>query len=346
MQTRCQRCDHAPGVATPKVTVLMSVYNGQDFLEEAIESILEQSYGDFEFLIIDDGSIEPLDRLPDQYKDNRIAVRRHKNMGLTRSLNKGLGLARGEYIARMDADDVSLPNRLEAQVHELDANRRLDLVGCFFDIIDGENRLIERKELIIDPVYRLWRLQFHNNYGHGTVMLRKKSVLKAGSYDENLSYAQDYDLWSRISTRHNTTIIPDVLYLYRMVEQGTQASVKNFDVQLSNALRVSNRNLMACDPRLSGADCEEVRALYWKCGSDSISVQTVELLPGLLEGFCRRFGIVNEERSKLAQNIAMDVTAEAEKSESLSSSERKKIIEQSLSLAKGDSTLEISHFAT
>ncbi len=210
MPMRCQRGDHASCIADPKVTVLMSVYNGQDFLEEAIQSILDQSYADFEFLIIDDGSTEPLDRLADRYKDKRIAVRRHENMGLTRSLNKGLALARGKYIARMDADDVSLPNRLEAQVHELDLDKRLDLVGCFFDIVDDENRLIERKELITDPVYRLWRLQFHNNYGHGTVMLRKESILNAGSYDESLSYAQDYDLWSRISTRHNTTIIPDV----------------------------------------------------------------------------------------------------------------------------------------
>jgi len=333
-------------MTSPKVTVLMSVYNGQDFLAEAVQSILDQTYGDFEFLIIDDGSTEPLNHILHSYKDNRIVIRRQENMGLTRSLNKGLFLARGEYIARMDADDVSLPNRLETQVHELDEDSGLDLVGCFFDIVDGENRLIERKELITDPVYRLWRLQFHNNYGHGTVMLRKKSVLDAGSYDENLSYAQDYDLWSRISTRNNTGIIPEVLYLYRMVEDGMQASVKNYEIQLTNALRVSNRNLMACNSRLSEKDCQEVRALYWKCGRECISVRAVELLPGLFEGFCRRFGIVNGERSRLAQNIAVDAIAEAEKSEGLRSGEQKEIIEQSLALARGDATLGDSPCAT
>jgi glycosyltransferase involved in cell wall biosynthesis len=326
-------------MTNPKVTVLMSVYNGQDFLAEAIQSILDQSYRDFEFLIIDDGSTEPLDHILHRYKDNRIVIRRQKNMGLTRSLNKGLSLARGEYIARMDADDVSLPNRLETQVHELDSDSGLDLVGCFFDIVDGAGRLIERKELITDPVYRLWRLQFHNNYGHGTVMLRKKSVLDAGSYDENLSYAQDYDLWSRISIRNNTRIIPEVLYLYRMVEDGMQASVKNYEIQLANALGVSNKNLIACNLSLSEKDCQEVRALYWKCGSEGISVRAVELLPGLLEGFCRRFGIVNDEKSQLAQNIAMDAIGEAEKSEGLRSDEQKIIVEQSLSLARGDSIL-------
>ncbi len=296
-------------MANPKVTVLMSVFNGEDFLAEAIRSILNQTYRNFEFLIIDDGSTEPLDPILHRFNDERIIVVHQDNMGLTRSLNKGLILARGEYIARMDADDVSLPIRLEAQVHELDADSRLDLVGCFFDIVDAEGLLIERKELITDPVYRLWRLQFHNNYGHGTVMLRRKSVLDAGLYDENLSCAQDYDLWSRISTKNNTEIVPEVLYLYRMVPDGPQASVRNSDLQLTNALRVSDRNLNACNPRLSEKDCREVRALYWQTGGDSFSMHAIEALPELLEGFCRRFGIANEEKSRLADKIAMDVFA-------------------------------------
>ena len=125
-----------------------------------------------------------------------------------------------------------------------------------------------------------------------------------------------------------------------------QASVKNYEIQLANALGVSNRNLMACNPSLSEKDCQEVRALYWKCGREGIPVRAVELLPGLFEGFCRRFGIVNQEKSRLAQNIAMDAIGEAEKSEGLRSDEQKKIIEQSLSLARGDSTLGDSPCAT
>jgi len=321
-------------MTNPKITVLMSVYNGQEFLDEAIQSILSQTFGDFEFLIIDDGSTEPLDHLTRGYKDNRIVVKRQENKGLTRSLNKGLSLAQGEYVARMDADDVSLLNRLEKQAHELDSDSGLDLVGCFFDIVDGQGLFVERKELITDPVYRLWRLLFHNNYGHGTVMFRKESVLNAGLYDANLLYAQDYDLWSRLSTKNNTRIIPEVLYHYRLLEAGQQVSVKNYDVQLANALRVSDRNLMACNPKLSKEDCAEVRALYWKCGCDSISVQTVELLPDLLEGFCRRFGITNEEKSKLAQNAAVDAISEAEESQSLTLIEKKQIVDHASSLAR------------
>jgi glycosyltransferase involved in cell wall biosynthesis len=323
-------------MAKPKVTVLMSVYNGRDFLAEAIQSVLDQSYGDFEFLIIDDGSTEPLDPILQHYKDKRIVLRRQENMGLTRSLNKGLSLARGDYIARMDADDVSLRNRLELEVRELDSDMCIDLVGCFFDVVDGEGCLIETKELITDPIYRLWRLQFHNNYGHGTMMLRKTSVLKAGSYDENLSYSQDYDLWSRLSTKNNTVIVPEVMYRYRMVDDGAQASVKNYDTQLTNALRVSDRNLMACDDRLSVEDCRELRALYLKLGCGGISVRAVEFLPDLLEGFCGRFKITNEERSRLCQRIALDVITDAEKSEDLSQDEKKRIVEKALSFAGED----------
>jgi glycosyltransferase involved in cell wall biosynthesis len=333
-------------MARPKVTVLMSVYNGHEFLPEAIQSILDQSYGDFEFLIIDDGSTEPLDPILQRYEDKRIVLRRQENMGLTRSLNKGLSLARGDYIARMDADDVSMRNRLELEVRELDSDMRIDLVGCFFDVVDGKGRHIETKELITDPIYRLWRLQFHNNYGHGTVMLRKKSVLNVGSYDENLSYSQDYDLWSRLSTKNNTVIVPEVMYRYRMVEEGVQASVKNYDLQLTNALRVSDRNLMACDDRLSVGVCQELRALYLKLDRGGISVRAVEFLPGVLEGFCRRFTIGIEEKSRLSQKIAMDVMAEAEKSEDLSPGEQKEIIEKSRLLAGGDLPLRDSSCAT
>jgi GT2 family glycosyltransferase len=293
----------------PKVTILMSVYNDQGYLARAIESILEQTYDDFEFLIIDDGSTCPLHAL-DRFLDSRIRILRHDNMGLTRSLNKGITLASGEFIARMDADDVSLPDRLKLQITEFDAHPCLDLVGTFFDMVDANCNLIERKTLISDPLYRLWRLQFHNVYGHGTMMFRKSAVMAAGMYDENLMYAQDFDLWSRISGARNTSIVPEVLYLYRMNSDGNQASVKNYDAQLQTAIRTSTRNLAACNPDLTEQDCEEVRALYWKFQQENITVRGIELIPPTLDGFCRIYGIEGNERSELVQKICRDVRDE------------------------------------
>ncbi|MBI5252486.1 MAG: glycosyltransferase [Desulfomonile tiedjei] len=298
----------------PRVTVLMSVYNDQGYLAQAVESILNQSFRDFEFLIIDDGSPDPLDALH-SFSDPRIVVRTQENIGLTRSLNKGIALARGDFIARMDADDVSAPQRLEVQVAELQSHPRLDLVGSSFDVVDAEGRLIERKELIIDPVYRLWRLQFHNNYGHGTVMFRKKAVMNIGMYNEDLLYAQDFDLWSRLSNKSNTSVIPEVLYGYRMIKHSRQTSVKNYDKQLATAIGISNRSLMACNPELTEKGCEEVRALYWKFQLESITYRGIASIAHTLEGFCSRYGINHTEKAGLTSMVVRDVLQELKKSE-------------------------------
>ena len=309
-------------MSIPKVTVLMSIFNGLEYLPEAMHSILSQSFDDFEFLIINDGSTDPVGQIFQEFHDSRIIVLNQDNIGLTRSLNRGLLLARGEYVARMDSDDLSLPGRLEAQVRELECDSRLDLVAGFFDIVDEHGHTIERKELIRDPIYRLWRLQFHNNYGHGSVMFRKKAVLEAGRYNSDLAYAQDFDLWSRISKRDNTKVIPQVLYHYRMVHHGTQTSVSHYDTQLANAIRISNRSLTSCNGLLSDFDCEEVRALYWKFQREHVSVNGLSLVAGTLEGFCRRFSIEGKSKSELFKRVALDAIEELHNDHSLSQRER------------------------
>jgi glycosyltransferase involved in cell wall biosynthesis len=312
----------------PKVTVLMSVFNEQIYLRTAIESILNQTFSDFEFLIIDDGSKEPIEDLIADYKDSRIRSFRQENMGLARSLNKGLQLARGDYIARMDADDVCRSDRLELQIRQIAADPQIDLLGSFFDIVDENERLIETKELIIDPIYRLWRLQFHNNYGHGTVMLKKQSVLKQGMYDETLLYAQDYDLWSRMSRKDNTEIIPEVLYHYRLVQQSGQASVRNYDAQLAAAINISNRNLQACNPSLSEADCVEIRAMYWKFQIDGVTVKSIKALPDTLKGFCRRYEINSVDRINLIKRVKRDAIAEVEKSNLIHTGDKQSVVDE------------------
>jgi glycosyltransferase involved in cell wall biosynthesis len=304
----------------------MSVYNGGDYLAEAIESILSQSFTDFDFLLINDGSTEPLGPIVDQFHDSRIVKIQQENMGLTRSLNKGLRIARGRYVARMDADDVSMPNRLESQVREMDADPGLDLVGTLFDVMDSNKGLIETKELILDPVYRLWRLQFHNNYGHGTMMLRKQAILDAGTYDERLKYAQDFDLWSRVSRKDNTKIVPAVLYRYRMVEQSGQASVRYYDDQLAAAIAISDNSLRTCNPRLSQIDCAEIRALYWEFQLKGVSVRGLSVLPETFEGFCLRYAIDGQAKARIIRRVALDALGEIEKSDRISPLEQADMI--------------------
>jgi glycosyltransferase involved in cell wall biosynthesis len=294
------------------VTVLMCVYNGSQYLREAVESILSQTWEDFEVLIVDDGSTEPVRDLIESFRDSRIRFVRQGNMGLTRALNRGVALARGAYIARMDADDVSDPERLEFQLNEFRDRCTLDLVGAFVRIIDDRGHLLESKELITDPIYRLWRLQFHNVYVHGSIVLRRRAILEAGSYDRSFTCAQDYDLWTRISGSLNTSIVPRFLYSHRVRADGGQVSVRTSELQMENALRVSDRNLMASHPGLTSFQCEDVRAIYWKFRRASISGAGARLFGETLDGFCRRFCIEGEEKRRLQDRAALDLRRELE----------------------------------
>ncbi|BAZ09729.1 glycosyl transferase family protein [Calothrix sp. NIES-4071] len=185
----------------PKVTVLMAVYNGERYLKEAIESILNQTFQDFEFLIINDGSCDSTREIIKSYQDSRIRlVENSSNLGLTRSLNKGLKLAEGEFIVRQDADDISEPERLSKQVAFLETHFNVALVGTWYKEIDAWGNLIGNRKLPCDCTKIRWDILFYCPFVHSAMMLRKSIVIKQiGLYDEAFVYAQDYDLWSRIA---------------------------------------------------------------------------------------------------------------------------------------------------
>ena len=185
-------------MAFPEITVLMSACNAERFLKNAVHSILAQSYSNFEFIIIDDGSSDNTWNMLTGLKDSRIKlVRNRENKGLTRSLNEGLKLARGTYIARMDADDISLPRRLEQQKIFLDKHPATAMVGCWIEVIDENGQKTKRFNFPIVPYLLRWRLLFTNIFAHSAVMFRKDAALDIGGYSEKMRYAQDYDLWSR-----------------------------------------------------------------------------------------------------------------------------------------------------
>jgi glycosyltransferase involved in cell wall biosynthesis len=186
-----------------KVTVLMAVYNGECYLRETIDSILAQTSQDFEFLIINDGSTDSTQEIIQSYDDPRIRlVDNEHNLGLARSLNKGLELAQGEFIARQDADDVSEPERLSKQVTFLETHPEVVLVGTWYKEIDAQGKPISDGNLPCDYTQIRWHLLFYCPFVHSAVMLRKSAVLeKIGFYNEALSYSMDYELWLRIA-RH------------------------------------------------------------------------------------------------------------------------------------------------
>ena len=198
----------------PRVTVLMSVYNGAAFLNEAVESILSQTFSDFEFLIIDDGSIDSSVEIIRSYHDPRIRlVKNTANIGMAASLNRGLALANGEYVARMDQDDISLPQRLACQVDFLDSRQEVGAIGSAIEVFGDKNEVIR---FPTDPDRIKCELFFMNVIAHPTVMMRRIMFISHGlQYNPVFEKTEDYELWNRSISYFPLTNIEKTLLRYR-----------------------------------------------------------------------------------------------------------------------------------
>ena len=198
----------------PKVSVIMSVYNGEKYLREAIESILNQTFTDFEFIIVDDGSIDNSLEMIKSYDDERIKIiNNEENIGLTKSLNKALKVARGEYIARQDADDISLPNRFEEQIKYFEECPEVVLLGTDIYIINETGKTVGKRIVLTKPSIK--DLLKNNQFNHGSVMFKKEVINQLGGYNELIRYSQDYELWLRIAKSHEVRNLTQSLYKLR-----------------------------------------------------------------------------------------------------------------------------------
>lgn len=222
----------------PLVTVLMSVYNGEKYLSEAIESILNQTYKNFEFLIIDDGSTDSSKKIVKSYNDSRIKlIENEENIGLTRSLNKGIELSKGKYIARMDADDISFPERLEKQVDFMENHEDVAVCGSWFRVIDDKGNLLSEVKTQINHEFLFFELFFKNPMGHATTIMRKSVIEHIGRYDPDYVRTQDYDLWFRIiESGYKIHNIDRILIYYRKHEN--MVSIVESNLQEVNAQKV------------------------------------------------------------------------------------------------------------
>jgi glycosyltransferase involved in cell wall biosynthesis len=203
----------------PKITVLMPVYNGGRFLREAVESILGQTREDFEFLIIDDGSRDESVAVVRSYKDERVRlIQNGRNLGLIETLNRGLQLARGEYVARMDADDVSLPTRLARQVDYLERHPDICVISSYYHYVDENDRILctfrgEVRDFLIS--FKMY-VEGHNPVSHPAAMFRTKTIRECGGYSRDFAHAEDGELWFRLNAQGvKFANVPQVLLLYR-----------------------------------------------------------------------------------------------------------------------------------
>lgn len=247
----------------PKVTVLMSVYNGEKYLRKAIDSILNQTFKDFEFLIVNDGSTDKTAEILQFYHDPRIKIiNNEKNIGLTKSLNKGLKLVKGEYIARMDADDVSISERLQKQVNMLERKPDLGMVGTWYCVVDEKDNIKYEVKNDGNPVILRWKLLFNNIFAHSSVMMREKTCEDIEGYNPEFEASQDYDLWSRIVKKWQIGLVPKIL-CHRRKRTEHSITVEKNKTQKAGAREVGVRNIGELTKgRLSRKQCIDLYNLF------------------------------------------------------------------------------------
>ena len=239
------------GNPIPRVSVIMSVYNNEAVVAQAIDSILEQTFGDFEFLIVNDGSTDGSRAILDAYarRDSRIRLFHEPNRGLIASLNLMLERARGELIARMDGDDIALPARFERQVAYFDMHPDCGVLGTNTHEIDDAGAVTECTDFHpFDHAEILIALRQASPFCHSSVMMRRDVLAAAGGYRAAYRHCEDYDLWLRLSTRTRLANLPDRLLLYR--RSPGQVSNRHAAVQQTGAAiaRIAHEGRMAGRP--------------------------------------------------------------------------------------------------
>ena len=177
----------------------MAVYNGEDYIKLAIDSVLSQSFTDYEFIIVDDCSTDSTEKIILSYKDTRIKYLRNKvNVGQTPSLNIGLQSAQGEYIARIDADDIYLPGKLQKQFNFMEKNSNVAVCGTNGLKIDENGKVIGTFKVPQKPKEILFNIYYGSPLIHVSVLMRRSVIIENGPYDENFPYCADFALWSNL----------------------------------------------------------------------------------------------------------------------------------------------------
>lgn len=241
--------------AAPLVSIVLPVYNGGPFLESSIQCILDQSFTDFEFIIIDDGSTDGSADVVMRFSDPRIRFHRQPNQGLATTLNTAIGKARGKWVARQDQDDLSVPERLAEQVTFLQDNPNIGLLGTWAKVVDSEGRPIGVHEHPTTHDRIRFDLLIDNPFVHASTIFSKDLWSEVGGYDTDKRVFEDYDLWSRMVERTEAANLPKHLVHYR--EVGTSISRTTTD-RNERVIEQRRRNFRTRYPALT---VEESRSL-------------------------------------------------------------------------------------
>ncbi len=249
----------------PEISVIMAVYNGEAYLTASIESVLNQSYHSFEFIIVDDCSSDTTADIIQSYRDERIIyLRNHNNLGQTPSLNIGLRKARGKYLARIDADDIYLPGKLIRQYDFMEEHPDIAVSGTAGIKIDDAGKEIG---LSIPPLTEdkiAFSLFYRSPLIHVSVMMKASIIKKYGGYDERYPYCADFALWSSlIRNHHRIANIPDVLIQYREFSGTLGARTKLGQNSAESARIIQSNFFMLARMNVSEKQCRDIVLLFW-----------------------------------------------------------------------------------
>ncbi len=218
----------------------MSVYNDENYVENSIRSILRQTYNNIEFIIVNDGSTDKTKKIISKYENkNVIVIENEKNIGLTKSLNKGIRVSSGDYIARIDADDLASKKRIEEQVQYMNENPHVGLLGSFYCLINEEGEVIRQ----VSPPTSTSQLKkmlitSGTPFRHSSVMIKRECLNEVGTYNENFEQGQDNELWIRIASKYSVNILPEFL-CYARIRSGSITSERS--VLYNQLLHYKNR---------------------------------------------------------------------------------------------------------
>lgn len=200
----------------PSLSVLFCVYNGERYLNEAVQSILAQTFSDFEMVVVDDGSTDATPKILDSFDDSRIVrLRNETNRGLVASLNIAIALAHGKYLVRMDADDLSLPDRFKHQWDYMELHPEVGVLGCWMEQIHEASGYREILKAPAEHHLIRWKMPFETVVFHATVMMRRDLVVSEGGYDERFLHIEDTELWSRLILVTCFANLEEILYIRR-----------------------------------------------------------------------------------------------------------------------------------
>jgi cellulose synthase/poly-beta-1,6-N-acetylglucosamine synthase-like glycosyltransferase len=261
-------------MSVPQISVIMPIYNGAADLEKALQSVLSQGFTDFEVLAINDGSKDESGRLLDRVNDPRVRVIHQDNMGLAATLNKGMSLARGEFIARQDQDDLSHPERFARQLDYMRHHADCILLGTAAEIWVGDEPTDRTHDHPTRHEVLAFDLLFNNPFVHSSVMMRRDAVLSVGGYttDPSRQPPEDYELWSRMARKGRIANLEDRLLVYREVPQSMSRTGPN--PFLDRLVTISAENLALASGRSVGDIHAENLAAYTHSALHRLSQKT------------------------------------------------------------------------